>query len=375
MTTNIVRSSRIVNQFHEPADEQLPCYELEPTDLPPSYESICSANSIENEYSENRDTEYTLNRNNEYVTADNSETNVWVNHFHSTEINTVSSSIVSTPVVTNLTTPTTFVSQSTGTSNTSFQSARTSVPDATVSENAIVSENVTPGIPNNFSHNSISQHPLANILQEDDSKAYDGLFYKKYVSDVTPFIYDDDFCDHAHDNPFYITSANYGTQFQDNFGFFDDKTGKGLKFGTTQFKASETDRITAFSSQAGISNIFLSSEKGEYLEKLTEIKNRDIVNKGSCTQDNFKVKNRKIVSIVIETSNTNKKDKNEISVTRLKFNFSDKTSEKFGAKKFKNVNKYTYLIVKGRKLSHISVCYGDYSIRGISFTTTRINNS
>lgn len=118
----------------------------------------------------------------------------------------------------------------------------------------------------------------------------------------------------------------------------------------------------------------MSSERGEYLEKLIEIKNRDIVNQGSCAQDNFKVKKRRIVSILIETSKSNRMDRTEISITRLKFNFSDETSENSGVKKFKNITKYTYMIVEGRKLSHIFVCYGNFSIRGISFTTKKVKD-
>ncbi|OWB87002.1 hypothetical protein B5S33_g5741 [[Candida] boidinii] len=368
MTTNILRTSRIANQLHESTDEQLPSYVLEPTDLPPSYESVCSANSFENEYSQTRNNEYILIRNTEYVTPDNSDTNVWVDHFHATETNAVPSSIVSSSSITNLTAPGSTFSQLTGASNTSFRSARTSVSDATVIEDN------TTGMLNNFSHNSILQHPLANISCDDDSITYDNQLYKKILSDKTPIVHDDILYEPIN-GPLYMASPDYGTRFQDSFGFFNVKTAQGLKFRTTQFQASETDRITAFSSQAGISNIFFSSEKGEYLEKLTEIKNRDIINQGSCVQDNFKVKRRRIVNIMIETSNTNKKDKTEISITRLKFIFSDKTSEKFGVKKFKNVTKNFYRIAEDRRLSHISVCYGTFSIRGISFTTKRVSSA
>lgn len=67
MITNILRSLRIVSQFYESADEQQPSYELEPTVLPPSYESVCSVNSFENECSQTRNNEYILIKNNEYV--------------------------------------------------------------------------------------------------------------------------------------------------------------------------------------------------------------------------------------------------------------------------------------------------------------------
>lgn len=78
-----------------------------------------------------------LIRNNEYVTQDNSDTNVWVKHFHATENDTVTSSIVSSSSVTNLIGPESAFSHSTRASNTSFQSAHACGSEATVYEDTI----------------------------------------------------------------------------------------------------------------------------------------------------------------------------------------------------------------------------------------------